>query len=170
MDSASTAPYIFPSVQENWSRRKVRKINYNNVWWFIQFGYISVFDNLMTGNIMSTLANLFNRKKKCLEGKKPLHDGVDLVWFLVLDPVRDSIQEPQLIVRNILLRDPCSLHCQVVVIRAEYMKSSHFNLSNSSLHLIWGPELGSFLSEGCSVEVESPSPGSGVSEGVFVSL
>ena len=65
-----------------------------------------------------------------------LHDGVGSVRGLMLDPVRDSLQEPQLIVRNILLRVLCCRQREEVVVRTKNVKSSHFNLSDSSLHLI----------------------------------
>ena len=63
-------------------------------------------------------------------------DGVDLVRFLVLDPVRDSLKQPQLVVRHELVGGAGSRLGQIGVLCAKYLESSHPNMTDSSLHLL----------------------------------
>ena len=63
-------------------------------------------------------------------------DRVDLVRLLVLDPVRDSLEQPQLVVRHKLVRGPGSGLGEVGVLGAKYLEGSHSNISNSPLHLL----------------------------------
>ena len=63
-------------------------------------------------------------------------DRIDLVRLLVLDPVRDSLQQPQLVVRDKLVGGPGSRLGQVGVLCAKYLEGSHPDISYSSLHLL----------------------------------